>query len=82
VPIGEQVWGDTVIRLAPLGNVGAPLHNELASEPCCARGSGAATVLAAADALGRFPVALLTLQLSRGQKMPKPEPARLEETDE
>jgi (1->4)-alpha-D-glucan 1-alpha-D-glucosylmutase len=81
-PIGERLWGDTVIRLAPLGGVDAGPHNELTAEPCFARGSGASTVLAAADALRSFPVALLSLQLSREQRMRKPEQAKSKETNE
>jgi hypothetical protein len=39
-------------------------------------------VLAAADALRSFPVALLSLQLSREQRMRKPEQAKSKETNE
>jgi (1->4)-alpha-D-glucan 1-alpha-D-glucosylmutase len=54
LPVGEAVWGDTAIDLAPLG-VGGPLRDAL---------TGATTALGAgrvaiASLLQRFPVALL-----------------------
>jgi len=65
LPMGEQVWGDTMIRLSPLGEVAAPLHNEFTGESASAQGSGAASAMPAAEALRSFPIALLTVQLSR-----------------
>jgi (1->4)-alpha-D-glucan 1-alpha-D-glucosylmutase len=61
LPIGAPIWGDTEIRLGPLGGV-SPLLNEFTGEQCAARQAEGATSVYAAEVLGSFPVAVLTLR--------------------
>ena len=57
-PVGEEVWGDTWLAL-PFEKAGRRYRNLFTGEVLAVEGQGAKAGLSLADALRRFPVALL-----------------------